>query len=231
VNEDALRRLLDAAATPAWDDEVRATSAVYRGRLLRSRRRTLAAAATALTLVVAGGALVQLTLRLQPDTSVVLGCASGVGTQGTGRVTATAVGVTLSVNNPTSEVLPVSAGSATVFAVPGASQVTLPLDAGHATVRCGEGKAVALTVERLTASHCVNVSSALDTLVERGRLVDLTRAHVGTLPVNAVVAAVGSASAVRHVQVRSGGDVVAEAVWHEMPGQDDWHLESLARCG
>jgi hypothetical protein len=34
----------------------------------------------------------------------------------------------------------------------------------------------------------------------------------------------------RRVQVRSAGEVVAEALWHEMPGAGDWQLESLSRC-
>jgi hypothetical protein len=45
-----------------------------------------------------------------------------------------------------------------------------------------------------------------------------------------VVTASAAASPLRHVLVRAGGAVVAEAVWHAMPGESDWHLESLSRC-
>jgi hypothetical protein len=89
---------------------------------------------------------------------------------------------------------------------------------------------VALTVQHLVAAaHCTRVpASAFD--VERGRVEQLTLARLGALPPGAVVTASAAASPLRHVLVRAGGAVVAEAVWHAMPGESDWHLESLSRC-
>lgn len=232
LDDDDLRRLLHDAATTAWDDEVRATSAVYAGRRRLSRNRTRATLAGGLAVaLVAGFGAVTLLPTGSPDVSVVLGCAAGVGTQGRGVAAGTSDGVTLSVSNPTSEVLPVTAGGTTAFAVPGTSQVTLPLGTGRSTVRCGTGSSVVVTVQPTQlAGHCTSTSSALSSAVDRGALVDLTRARLGDLPAGAVVDAVTSTSPLRHVQVRAGGAVVAEAVWHEMPGDDDWHLESLSRC-
>jgi hypothetical protein len=73
------------------------------------------------------------------------------------------------------------------------------------------------------------VGSAFD--VERGRVEQLTIGRLATPPPGAVVNASPTSSPLRHVQVRSGDALVAEAVWHEMPGESDWHLESLSRCG
>lgn len=233
MNEQELARLLRGAAEPAWDDDVRAASALYAGQRLRTRRRRQGAVGAGLSLTVLAAAAVVTLLPAPsaPVTDVVLGCSPGVGTAGEGVLAAGAEGVTLAVSNPTHDVLPVRVGSATVLAVPGSSQVTLPLTAGHTTVRCGAGAPVSLTVQRTVAAPCTRVAAALGTDVERGRLDELTRARLGVLPKGAVVDASSAASPVRHVQVRSAGAVVAEAVWHEMPGEGDWHLESLSRCG
>ena len=233
MNEQELARLLRGAAEPAWDDEVRASSALYAGQRLRTRRRRQGAAGAALALTVLAGAAVVTLLPApsSPATDVVLGCSPGVGTSGEGVLASGLEGVTLAVSNPTGEVLPVTAGAATVLAVPGSSQVTLPVTAGRTTVRCGSGAPVSLTVQPVLAARCTLVPAALGSDVERGRLDDLTRARLGALPRGAVVDASSAATPVRHVQVRSAGAVLAEAVWHEMPGDGDWHLESLSRCG
>lgn len=67
-------------------------------------------------------------------------------------VTAGVGGVTLTVDNPTAEVLTVRAGGASVLAVPGPSEVTLPLASGQVTVQCGSGTPVALTAQNLVAA-------------------------------------------------------------------------------
>jgi hypothetical protein len=232
MNDDDLRRLLHGAADPAWDDEVRASSALYAGQRLAHRRRWQTIGTSVALAVVAGAAVVTLLPgTTTPTADVVLGCAQGTGSHGEGLVAAGVGGVTLAVDNPTDQVLPITAGAATVLAVPGRSQVTLPLGPGRATVHCGAGATVQLTVQRLVAAHCTSVSSALDGSIEQGELGQLTRDRLGALPAGAVVDASPVSSPLRHMQVRQGGTVVAEAVWHEMPGDGDWHLESLSRCG
>lgn len=231
MTPDELRRLLEDAAEPGWDDDVRASSALYSGRRQVARRRHVRTVlgAGAASAIVGAGVFLALPSTSQPSTNVVLGCGRGAGSAG-GVVSAGPEGVTLAVDNPTDEVLPVISGSSTVLAVPGASSVTLPLGEGSASVRCGTGAPMALTVQRLVAAHCVSVTTALDPSVETGSLDDLTVARLGSLPTNAIVDGGDLAAAVRHVQVRENGTVVAEAVWHAMPADGNWHLESLSHC-
>jgi hypothetical protein len=232
MNDDDLRRLLRGAADPAWDDEVRASSALFAGQRRVNRRRWQTIGTSVALAAVIGVAVVALAPgTTSPSTDVVLGCAQGFGTHADGVVAAGVAGVTLAVDNPTDQVLPITAGSATVLAVPGRSQVTLPLASGPASVQCGAGATVRLTVQRLVAGHCTSVSSAVDASVEQGQLDQLTRDRLGSLPAGSVVDASSVSSPLRHMQVRQGDTVVAEAVWHEMPGAGDWHLESLSRCG
>ena len=232
MNEDDVRNVLAGAATAAWDDDVRASSSLYAGRRLLARRRWLARAVGGSVLAMAGAAatVVLLPGSSAPSTQVVLGCTHGVGAHGDGVVTAGVGGVTLSVDNRTSALLAVNAGSATAFAVPGSSQVTVPVGQDPITVRCGRGDAVRLRVQRVTAAHCSSVSSALDASIQRGSLDELTRARLGALPDGAVVDTPEPGTPLQRVEVRSGDVLVAEAVWHAMPGTGDWHLESLSRC-
>ena len=213
---------LHRASEPVLDDEVRALAALHAGRVRRSTRR-LHAVAAASTVALAVTATWLLLPSSSPDTSVVVACAPGAGGQSAGA--ATAGGVSLLVRNTTSSVQPVSAGGTTALALPGESTVTLPLAAGHVQVRCGSGPAVDLTVKGLGDCHATE--SFPDT-VETGRLADLTLAHVGAVPLGAVVDT-GSGSR-RVVRVRTGDKVIAEAVWHALPGDSDWNLQSFARC-
>jgi hypothetical protein len=233
VNEEQLRRLLDQASSTAWDDDVRAQSALFAGQRRVRTRRSREVVVGALVVMVAGaaGLVALIPASSTPSTDVVLGCASGAGTGGQdGLVNGGVGGVTLSVHNPTSELQSVTAGAVSVLAVPGTSQVTLPLRAGRSTVRCGSGAPVRLTVQHLSAqSDCTSLDTSLDGLVERGKVDALTLARVGALPADAIVST-SSSDPLQRVQVRAQGRVVAEAVWHELPGQDDWQLESLSRC-
>jgi hypothetical protein len=231
VNEEQLRHLLRASAEPRLDDEVRAVTALFAGRS-RQRRTTAGIVVGVAAAALGVGATISLLPKGSgPATDVVLGCAAGVGTVGRGLVTSGLDGVTLAVDNPTGEVLTVSGGSREVLALPGASQVTLPLASGT-TLRCGTGSAVRLTVRHVAATgQCSSVATAGATTVQRGEVSALTRAELGTLPFGAVVDPDGTDGALRHVQVRSAGKVVAEAVWHAMPAVGDWQLESLSRCG
>jgi hypothetical protein len=79
-------------------------------------------------------------------------------------------------------------------------------------------------------ADCASVGTARAATVQSGEISDLTREQLGRLPVGAVVDASTSSSPLRRVQVRASGEVVAEALWHEMPGGGDWQLESLSRC-
>lgn len=232
MTPDDLRRLLGTAAEPGWDDDVRASSALYSGQRLvaRHRRARTAVGAGAASVLVGAAVFVLLPSTSRSTTDVVLGCGQGIGTTGQGVVSAGPEGVTLAVDNPTDQVLPVVSGASTVLAVPGASSVTLPLGEGRTSVRCGSGSPVALTVQRLVAAHCTSVSSALDPAVETGSLDQLTVDRLGSLPANAVVDGGDLTAVVRHVQVRQNGTVVAEAVWHAMPADGNWHLESLSHC-
>lgn len=206
---------------PVLDDEVRALRALHAGRVRRSsRRRHGAAAVAAAALSVAG--VVLLLPSTAPDTSVVVACA---GSSGQGVGAAAAGGVALHVRNTTTSVQRVSAGSTTALAMPGDSTVTLPLAAGQVDVRCGTGPAVHLTVAG--TGGCRAAQTFAD-VVETGPLADLTLARLGAVPAGAVVDT-GSGDR-RVVRVRSGDRVIAEAVWHALPGDMDWQLQSLARC-
>jgi hypothetical protein len=234
VNADELRALLSGAAAPAWDDEVRASSALYEGHQLvqrRTRRRRVTGLAGAA--VLGAAVLVALVPHTStPTTDVVLGCSPGTGTSGAGLATGGVDGVTLAVRNTTHDVMAVTAGGTSVLALPGTSAVTLPLTAGTTSVRCGSGAPVRLTVQHLSRqSGCASVETALASRVESGDLDALTRSQVGALPAGATVDAPSAASPVRRVQVRASGRVVAEAVWHEMPAAGSWQLESISRCG
>jgi hypothetical protein len=233
VNDDALRALLAGAATPAYDDDVRASTALYAGhRLVRRRRlRSRVTGAAAAAVLAAGASVVLLPLRSAPATDVVLGCAPGAGSSGAGLATGGVDGVTLSVSNPTSDVLAVTAGRASVLALPGRSAVTLPLPAGTTDVRCGSGDPVRLTVQHLSRqSGCASVATALASQVQTGDPGALTATELGALPTGATIDTTG-ASPLRRVQVRAAGRVLAEAVWHEMPTGSSWQLESISRCG
>jgi hypothetical protein len=230
VNDDQLRRLLQDAAVPTWDDDVRASSALYAGhRAVTRRHRVVGAMGTAV--LAAGVVVALLPARETPATDVVLGCEAGTGTTGSGVVTGGVDGVTVAVSNPTHDVLSVVAGGRTVLALPGRSSVTLPLAAGTSTVRCGSGAPVRLTVQHLSAQRaCSSVGTALLARVESGALDELTRAQVGALPSGAVVDTSAPGSPVRRVVVRHAGHVLAEAVWREMPTGSSWQLESVSRC-
>ena len=232
MTPDELRGLLDDAAEPGWDDDVRACSALYAGHRRAARRRhaRTVIGTSAGSALLGAGVFLLLPGVAAPTTEVVLGCGRGAVSTGQGVVSAGPEGVTLAVNNPTDQVLPVVSGRSTVLAAPGASSVTLPLGEGRTSVRCGTGAPVALTVQRLVAAHCLSVSTALDPSVETGSLAALTVARLGALPAGAVVDGGDLAAAVRHVQVRENGTVVAEAVWHAMPAEGNWHLESLSHC-
>ena len=228
MNEDDLRALLHGAAEAGWDDDVRSCSALFAGQTLRRSRlhRRFAGSGSVLAVVAIGTCLILIPhAAARPPLAV--SCAGRAGTSG--DITPHLDGVTLAVSNPTGEVLPVVAGGSTAFAVPGLSQVTLPLMAGPVEVRCGSGQPVTVTVHGSRAASCLTVATTLRA-VERGDLGDLTRDRLTNLPPDAVVEPATGTTAVRRVQVRSQGALVAEAVWHEMPGAGDWHLESLHRC-
>lgn len=232
MNEDQLRQLLSQASEPAWDEDVRADSALYAGhRVVRRRRRhELVTGAVVLALAGAAGVAVLLPASSTPSATVALGCAQQIGSHGEGVVTGGVGGVTLAVTNPTTDLQSVTGPGFAVLAVPGTSQVTLPLSAGSATVRCGSGAPVRLTVQHLSSqAHCSSYDTSLEAGVEQGRVEDLTRRKLHDLPAGAVVSTSGS-DPLQRVQVRSAGRVLAEALWHRMPGEDDWQLESLARC-
>ncbi|MDX6266197.1 MAG: hypothetical protein QOD70_937 [Frankiales bacterium] len=233
MNEDQLRALLPGAAQPGWDDEVRASSALYAGQsFARARqRRHLLVGAMGVATLGAATIVVLVPHAATPATDVVLGCAAGIGTSGAGLVTGGLDGVTLAVSNPTRQVLTVTGGHSSVLALPGTSQVTLPLSSGTSTIRCGDGSPVRLTVQHLRRpADCASVGTAQAATVQSGEISALTREQLGTLPEGAVVDASSGSSPLRRVQVRSAGEVVAEALWHEMPGAGDWQLESLSRC-
>ena len=206
---------------PALDDEVRALRALHAGHVRRAARRRTAAvvAATGVLAVTGTWALLPSTT---PDSSVVVACAGSTG-QLAGAVTAG--GVSLAVHNPTRSVQRVSAGAATALALPGDTTVTLPLAAGDVRVQCGNGPAVHLEVRGL--GGCRTAQSYPD-VVETGRLADLTLARLGAVPPGTVVDT--GSGARRVVRVRTGDKVLAEAVWHALPGDADWQLQSFARC-
>ncbi|MCU1602503.1 MAG: hypothetical protein JWO22_3212 [Frankiales bacterium] len=230
MNEEQVRRLMAGAASPALDDDVRAAAALFAGhQLVRTRRtRHWVLGATALAAV---GVVVLIPRPSAPATDVVLGCAQGVGTAGAGLVTGGIDGVTLAVDNPTREVLTVTGGTSSVMALPGTTQVTLPVATGQ-TVRCGSGAPVRLTVQEATRSgSCASVLTAAAATVENGEISALTRSQLSGLPQGSVVDASDDSTPLRRVQVRAAGKVVAEALWHELPGGGDWQLESVSRCG
>ena len=230
MNEEQLRRLMAGAAEPGLDDDVRAAAALVAGHDLVRARRTRYGVVGAAALTALGAALL-VPHRSAPASDVVLGCAQGVGTAGAGRVTAGIDGVTLSVDNPTGQVLTVTGGSSSVMALPGSTQVTLPVASGE-TVRCGGGAPVRLTVEQPSRSgSCASVLTAAAATVESGEISALTRSQLIGLPRGSVVDAPDSTSQLRRVQVRAAGKVVGEALWHELPGGGDWQLESVSRCG
>lgn len=206
---------------PVLDDEVRALRALHAGQVRRTSRRRTAAALTATGVLAVAGTWA-LMPSTAPDTSVVVACAGSAG-QLVGA--ASAGGVSLLVHNPTASVQRVSAGTATALALPGDTTVTLPLSAGDVRVQCGTGPAVRLAVRG--AGDC-NASPSYPDVVETGRLADLTLAHVGAVPPGTVVDT-GSGTR-RVVRVRTGDRVLAEAVWHALPGDADWQLQSFARC-
>lgn len=182
-----------------------------------------------LVAAVVGTAFAVLPAAAPRSTTLVLGCSPGVGSHGTAVVSRGVLGVTVTVSNPTDQLLTVRAGSASVLAVPGDSQITLPVTESALTATCGSGTPVRLSVRDLNAANCLTVGSALTASVQRGQPADLTRAHLDAVPSDASIRTLGSGS-VRRVQVRSGDSVVAEATWHAMPGVDEWHLDSLSRC-
>lgn len=234
MNEDVLRMLLGEAAVTCWDDEVRTASAVFAGRELvrRRHRRRLASGTAAMALVggVGFALLDRSPAQSTATTQVALDCSPDSGTARNGLAAQGLSGVTVSVLNRTGSVLPITAGSATALAFPGTSEVTLPLAPGATTLRCGGGAPVHVTVRPVLAANCVSVSAALDASVDNGPLADLTRDRLGNVPPGATVTTTPSTSPRQHVQVRAGGTLVAEAIWHQMPGAGDWHLESIARC-
>ncbi len=233
MNEAEFRSLLQDTGRGAWDDDVRASAAVYGGRrhLRRFRRRRAVAGGTALVLAVGVGVLVLRTAAPLVQSSVALHCSAGAGPATPGALVIGGTGgVTLAVSNPTDQVMSVRSAASSAFAVPGTSQVTLPLPAGRSVIRCGSGDPVHLTVQAASSRPCTRVSSLPGSVVERGRLVDLTRSRLGVLPAGASLRASASGLPLRRVSVLHQGALIAEAEWREMPGDDDWHLESLTRC-
>ena len=226
------RDLFAHAGEPLVDDEVRALSALYRGRqLVRARRlRRVAGGVSSAGLIAAIGGLLVLTPSSSTTVDLVLGCAVGVGNSGNGTVPGGLDGVTLTVENPTATVALVSANGVSALAMPGRTQVTLPLASG-AEVRCGRGDPLRLSVRaQPRASECTSVETGPLADVYVGGVGDLTRAQIGGLPNGSIFDEGPSAGARRSVQVHSEGRVVAGAVWHALPVPGTWQLESVTRC-
>lgn len=234
MTEPDLRALFDNAGQPALDDEVRASSALYKGqRLLHARRVRRAVLGTATLGVVATSAgLLVLQLDRHAPSPVVLACSgSHRASAGHGTVTAGLDGVTLTVDNGTSGLAYVTSAGSTAVALPGRTHVTLPIRSG-AKVSCGAGAPVQLTVETPEVrGQCEPVPPDPLTSFGAGAVSDLTLARITNVPAGAVLDSIEAFGSLRRVRLRADGKVVAEAVWQEMPVLGSWKLESLNRCG
>jgi len=230
VNDD-LRRLLHDAADSTWDDDVRASAALYAGQRLRRRRQLRGATvATVLCTAITGTVLV---LKAPTPTSavLVLGCTEDLASQGNRTVDGSLSGTSIEVSNSTGGVAEVVANGTSALALPGRSVVTLPLTPGLNTVRCGSGEAVRVRVSDPKAGACRNAPVGTDSDIQSGDLDQLTRARIGAVsPASAMVDSGGGNGPLRRVQLRSHDAVVAEALWHELPGGAAWQLQSLTRC-
>jgi hypothetical protein len=224
-----LRELLAMAAEPALDDEVRALSAVYAGKRLRRARRfrQVGAAVGSSALLVAATVALQVPTAVPASAEAVIPCASQVGDGRPVLATGGLDGVTLTVDNPTALVATVTAAGTTALAMPGRTQVTLPLTSGE-QVRCGEGAPVRVTFRPgPRTALCTRVSGGS---LRTGSLVELTRRQLGELPQGASVEELPATGPLHRVRVEAGGRVLAEALWHEMPSRDTWQLESVTSC-
>jgi hypothetical protein len=227
-----LRELFADAAEPRMGDDARVGAVLQAGRELRRRRRALGALAATLLLTAGGVAFRLVALPSEaPRTALVLGCTEDTATRGARTVHGGPAGVSLSVVNTSGGVAEVVAGGTKVLALPGRSVVTLPLASGESTVRCGRGEAVRVRVPERATGACRRQAAGSDADIRSGDLAEQSRAWMGSLPPGArVVDASDDGGPLRRIQVRSHGAVMAEALWHELPGGTTWQLVALARC-
>jgi hypothetical protein len=233
VSDERLRELLALAAEPARDDEVRALSALYAGRRLRRVRRVRQVGATlgSSALVVAATVALQVPTAVPASAEAVVPCSSHTGGGRPVLASGGLDGVTVTVDNPTAVVATVTAAGTTALAMPGRTQVTLPLVSGE-QVRCGEGAPVRVTFRPTPRTAlCTTTGTVSGGSLWTGSLVDLTRRQLGELPPGAAVTELDPTGPLHRVRVESAGRVLAEALWHEMPARDTWQLESLTICG